>query len=209
MERIMSRKKNRQNNTTNIETVNVEANIDYDKLALAIVKAQQIVKAENEKARVEEAEAKKKDWHKVVNFVEYPDNEAWHKKAIHTIRNFLCTFCTLLTFKKKSATEEHITYNLLRLCGSSIFGIIKWILYWFTICFLFSSFFTIQQRTIYFDFNLYYIGFSVFSFIFARIFRIASYEIENSNDRQSIISVFSVTTCFLAMIFALIALFKE
>jgi len=202
----MSRKKSNTNAAWHIDNVNVD--IDYDKLALAIIKAQEQVKIEKEKKANEEKEKRLEEWHKTVNFKEYPEDEVWYKKVIHSIRNSFFGFFSLVTFKKKNVKNDIITYNLLRLVGSGIFNIIKILLYIVTAIIIFNSFFTIDNNVFSLHFQTHLLIYAVGSFLFARIFRIAAFEMENMKDKNYLIAILSATTCFFAMIFALIALFK-
>ena len=194
----MSRRKSKNNNIqTRVQNV---IEIDYDKLAEAIVNAhQQIDKnkiIEQERKRKEEL----KEWHKIVNYREYNDNLGKIKIILCNIRNAMCGFWALINFNRENAQNDFTTFSLLQFATEILFNIIKWFFY--TTSFL-VFLYAIQNS------KYLLIVYSLLIYTFARIFRIASFEIANIKDRQYIIAIFSAITSFIALIIAIIAFFKR
>lgn len=191
-------KKNQRSTIHNyIENINVD--IDYDKLAKAIVIAQNQVDEDKAKEQERQKEERLKEWHKIVHYKECPKNSGKKKTILCGIRNFVWGFYVLMTFKRKNAKNISITFNLLQLVTSIMFSIIKWFLYFIT----FLSVGKVIQG------QLVWMICVLESIIFARFFRVASFEIDNMSDRQYIIAIFSATTSFLALVIAVIALILE
>lgn len=193
----MSRKKSKNNNIQTRAQNVIE--IDYDKLAEAIVNAHQQI----DKNRIIEQERKRKEelkeWHKIVNYREYNDNLGKIKIVLCNIRNAMCGFWALITFKRENVQNDFTTFSLLQFATEILFNIIKWFFY---ITSLLILLYAIQNS------KFLLIVYGLLSYTFARIFRIASFEIANIKDRQYIIAIFSAITSFIALIIAIIAFLR-
>lgn len=180
---------------------------DYQKLADAIVEAQQRAKEkEIELEKQENAEAHA-DWRKILGYKECTKNANWIVKVLYGVRNYIVVVFRLLVFKKKDAKYGVATLVLLKLSLSGILGIIKFLLYigalgW--IAFAITSFCEEGSAL-----NLLTILYAILAILFARVIRIAQLEIENIKDREYLIGVLSAVTSFVAMVLALVALFCE
>ena len=194
---MMSRKKSKNNNIQTRAQNVIE--IDYDKLAEAIVNAHQQI----DKNRIIEQERKRKEelkeWHKIVNYREYNDNLGKIKIVLCNIRNAMCGFWALITFKRENVQNDFTTFSLLQFATEILFNIIKWFFY---ITSLLILLYAIQNS------KFLLIVYGLLSYTFARIFRIASFEIANIKDRQYIIAIFSAITSFIALIIAIIAFLR-
>ncbi len=87
---------------------------------------------------------------------------------------------------------------------SLIFGTIKWVLYAVAVTVLFVSFYLFSKDECIIP--IIYILFSIVIIVFAQLFRIAAYEVDNIHDRQNLIGLFSAISAFLALIVAIISL---
>lgn len=192
-----TRKKQQSKLHNYIENINVD--IDYDKLAKAIVSAQNQVDEDKVKEQERQTEERLKEWHKIVHYKEYSENSGKIKIFLYNIRNAACGFYALITFKRKNAKNDSTTFVLLQSATSNLFSAIKWILYVITIFIVLA---VIQNH------KPVWLIYGLGSFTFARIFRVASFEIDNMKDRQYLIAIFSAITSFLALIIAIIVLFR-
>jgi len=104
-------------------------------------------------------------------------------------------------FDKKNAKKPRVTFNLLRMLLSTIFGVCEWGLYGLSIMSVYTAFNSGSSKGL--------ISMAIFSFLFARIFRIAKFEVENLKDQSLIVTIFSTMTSFVAMMIAIIALFLQ
>lgn len=191
-------KKKQQSKPQNyIENINVD--IDYDKLAKAIVSAQNQVDDDKAKEHERQHKERLKEWHKIVHYKECSENSGKIKVFLYNIRNAICGFYALITFKRRNAKNDHTTFSLLQFATSSLFDVIRLLLYIITAFIVLA---VIQNN------KPIWLIYGLGSFTFARMFRVASFEIDNMKDRQYLIAIFSAITSFLALIIAIIALFK-
>lgn len=192
------------------QTIIVNQEIDYDKLATAIVKAQKIIDDKQNIALEEQKEHELENWHKAIGYKDYNDDNAkFHIiKIAHGIRNFFSVLFHFIFFKRKNATSDTVTFGLLQMATSGIFAICHFSLSMLALFLVLYSLITIDETKLIFEFKLPFLIYGFLSFLFSRFFKIASFEMDNIKDKNYMITIFSATTCFFAMVFALIALFK-
>lgn len=202
----MSRHKKKNNGNSN--TIINNAEIDYDKLAEAIVRANIILKEQEKADENNTIDAKVKEWNKIIGVKDYPDSEKFFKRKIHEIRNDISLLLHIVFFKEKNAKYDVATFGLLQMATICVFSLCKLILYVLTLLFLVATFFTLSNKEWIFYFNPVYLLYAFLTFFFSRIFRVASFEIKNITDRNYLIGILSATTCFFAMIIAILTLVK-
>lgn len=175
---------------------NPEINIDYNKLAEAIVNAQIAVAKNEEENLREREEVEIQEWRKLIGYVENT-----HKnpllKLFFDFRNSVVILIRAVFFKKKDAKTARITLGLMRLALEGILGLCKWVLYTITGLIIWSCF----QRMAYYE-----LTWALLPWLLARMFRIAIFEVENMRNESILMSIFSAFTSFVAMVIALIAL---
>lgn len=177
-EKINTEKINTENTNNNmtdhIEDMNVE--IDYDKLARAIVKAQieadNAIKKLEEKKRSEILELRKdylqeKDYSGERNFI---------TRGLKTFFNRLRVFIKLLFIPKEELEFFSAIDRLTALFTSALLSIIKFILYVLTIIFTIGLLYGAHIMPL--------LPFALVCFVFARFFRIIQYEIDRMNKRD-------------------------
>ena len=121
---------------------------------------------------------------------------------VHKKRNDIVGLVKLLFFKQKDIRDPRATFALMNLATVGVFSICKWILYIVVIAIILGI---IQLKV---DF---FLGITV-SFVLwmlARIFRMASFEIEKIRDGNLLIAIFSGALSFVAVAIAIIALFID
>lgn len=175
---------------------------DYEKLAMAIVRAHEIYKKSEEDELTNETKQNIREWHKIIGYKDHSENENWIKGKLLSVRNFISIFIHFLLFNKKHVRSDVMTYALLQMATSIIFSACKWILYYVSLmC-------AIKYVRLHYEpsdtIKEIYIIYACVAFVFARIFRIAVFEIDNMKDKNYLIAIFSATTCFIAMIIAII-----
>lgn len=178
--------------------------INYDKLADAIVNAHNRVK---EQERIEQSDEQKKledDWDAAIHYKNYPETRNIFLQGIREIRNTIAVLFSIIFFKRKYAKDDVVTFGLMRMAISSLLGIIKVLLYLVSIFLLLVSFYSIENKE--WIMQPIYILYSFVALLFARLFRVAEYEVENMRDRQNLIGILSALSAFLALIVAIIAL---
>lgn len=174
--------------------------LDQESLTEAIVKAYQIIEEQKVEKEVELAEKAKKEWQKIIGQKEYPDNEKWYIKRIHAVRNNLALLWKILFFKAENVKDLRTTLGLMRLLVIGIFSICKWCLYVISLAILYATF----QKDAVVIINLI-MAFT--TWVFARLFRIASFEVEKIKDGNISIAIFSGCISFVAMVIAIITIF--
>lgn len=191
------------------QAIIVNQEIDYEKLATAIVKAQKMI---DNNQNLEHGKQKKRElenWHKTIGYKDYDDdNTNCFFKIVHQTRNFFSVLFHFIFFKRKNATSDTVTFGLLQMATSAIFAICHFSLSLLSLLLLAYSILTVEESRLIFEFKLPFLIYSFILFLFSRFFKIASFEMENLKDRNYMIAIFSAMTCFFSMLFALIALFK-
>lgn len=191
-------KKNKAKNKQNISSV-MEKTIDEKLLAREIVKAYE--EAERYKNAEKEKQEKKEheEWLKFLNQKEYPLNEKWFLRKYHEFRNDFLGVRKLLFIKKEEVRDVRATFGLLRLAVIGVFSLCKWILYvcavWL-ICLACNDTIKLVAGA----------AIAFVLWVFARIFRIAAFEIEMIQERNLIIALFSGALSFVAVVTAIVAI---
>ena len=188
----------------NIKNSSIE--IDYDKLADAIVKAQNKVKEIELEKQETLRQEEQKEWQKNLKQKEITDKTKC--KFLIKVRNFFCCLWQLLFLKRNKTQTDKATIALTKLSLSGIFGFLKWALYFFAFVWIIYAFISVVETNIIFEFKLEFIFYSVVAFLVARIIRIAMFEMENMTDREYLFAILSASTSFFALVLALFALFK-
>lgn len=179
--------------------------IDYDKLADAIVKAQK--KADTQTIKNAIIEANKEQLAKKENELQ-KEKEEW-------IKSFNCketdcifikdlkTFLRLFRIKQKDIhTSGIINKAVIKMALISTYNLIAFVI---LIVGVFPTIAVIRENS--FE-NLWItIPILVLAIVIFRIIRVARFEIENISNENYLLSLFSSITSFIAMIIAVVALF--
>lgn len=189
--------RNKSNNSQYIKT-----DIDYDKLAEAIVKAHQKIKDTEEKEAQRKEKKEREDWLNIIGCKEIKDDWTWRKKKWQSFKNDCATFKTIITFKAKDAKTPRLSFELIRLGTSMIYGISSLLLYIIALFFLSTLIFLT-------GFDKIYSALAIPAFLFARIIRIAELEIENLKDRELLNTIFTANMTFVGVVLAAVAIIIE
>lgn len=194
----MGKKNTPKNNKQNAPSTIVK-NIDEKVLAREIIKAHE----EYERYKIAEKEREEKkhqeEWLKTLNQKEYPSNERWLLCKCYKFRNDFFLLKNLLFIKAKDVSDMRATFALMRLAVMGIFALCKWILY---LCAA-SMIYGVWNDTIEIALGCML---AAVLWVFARIFRIASFEIEKIDDGNLIIAIFSGVLSFVAVVIAIVAI---
>ena len=169
---------------------------DYDKFAEAIIKAEKKITEEKIRKQKEEDDEFQRNWEKALNFKNYEQKNFFEEMA--QIKN---VFGGIIHFKKKNIDRENAIYILFKLVNSFLLGIYQFLLYLIMLGGIASVFFTYKNLWI-----ILSIVIILFSLFFARFIRIARLEIEESRDRDVIMSVFNAVIAFTAMVLTIITI---
>lgn len=194
-------KKKRTNNTQNASLTTMK-NIDEKVLAREIIKAHEEYEHYRQTEKEKEEKKRQEEWLKTLNQKEYPTNEKWIWRKCHQIRNDFFLFKNLLFIKAKDVKDMRATFGLMRLAVIGIFALCKWVLY---LCAA-SMIYGIWNNSIEIALGCMI---AIVLWVFARIFRIASFEIEKIEDGKLIIAIFSGVLSFVAVVIAIVAIIVD
>lgn len=193
-----------QSNTTTPSKENTVVEIDYDKLAEALMKAEAKMQMEKQKKEKEEHERMQMQWEKALKCSRYRGDKKILKFLDWLTRPIRIIF-GLVTFRKKNATTENATYALFRMCNEYLLSIYQWSFYFLTLCMgiciwnydEFSKLISIKIGG--------YVCLGILFFIIAQTIRVAKLEAANSQNKETITTIFNSIVSFTAMVFAVIA----
>ena len=191
----------RTNNKQNTSS-NTLKSIDEKVLAREIVKAHEEYEHYRQTEKEKEEKRQQEEWLKTLNQKEYFPNEKWIWRKCHQIRNDFFLFKNLLFIKAKDVKDMRATFGLMRLAVIGIFALCKWVLY---LCAA-SMIYGIWNNSIEIALGCMI---AIVLWVFARIFRIASFEIEKIEDGNLIIAIFSGVLSFVAVIIAIVAIIVD
>lgn len=200
----MGRKK-KDANIINIDELEIESKveIDYDKLAQAIVKAKQIE---------EEIAAKKKaadleEWKRSLGVNNHEDKKGI-KKKFFVFFNRAKVFLNLIFFSKKKKVRVSMTGAFMQSITAMFFHMIKVMLWILSLAFISVC---VYHGNMAFDLlnYVYYIGFAIIAFMLASIFRLMAIETEQITDRERVLGIFTAVMSVIPMIEIMVSFFKE
>ena len=194
-------KKKRTNNKQNSSSTTMK-NIDEKVLAREIIQAYEEFE-QKKKFEVEKREREnQKEWNQILGQKEYPENENWFWKNVHKKRNDIVALYKLLFFKPKDVRDPRATFVLISLATMGIFSICKWMLYIFVISIIVGMF--KMEIDILLGITLSFV-----LWMLARIFRMASFEVEKIRDGNLLIAIFSGVLSFVAVVIAIVAIIVD
>lgn len=168
--------------------------IDYDKLAEAIVKAQEIADKETIKQAVidaqyelykretEQQEAKKKEWQQTLG-----DNN-------------LKAFFKILFMKKDEAKTLSANITIMKMLLTGIYYIFEFFLYFLIVGFIVVAF--LEKTSVLICIAIFFL---IMGVLIARIIRIARFEVEHIDDNKYLTTLFSSMLSLLAVIIAVVS----
>jgi hypothetical protein len=186
-------KRNRKNASSPISQQINLVDIDYEKLADAIVKAKQKVDI----SAKEDEKNQHNAWLKSVGFIE-------HSNVYKRTTNDL--YCTLKIFafpeRYWKKEKRHVTNSIMTIIISSFFRLLELASFLVAAVILIGGIQSYQW-----PFILIYIVGSVVILAISRLFRFARYEVEAIKDENYLVELFSAITSFIALIVAALALY--
>lgn len=207
----MGKRRNKKNTKQNITptplqavNINLPENMSMEEMqhmiACAIIEAEEI-KAQKEEERHKIAQAK---WHKKIGYKEY-DN-----KFLQFL-NDLKSFKNILVLPKKDIEGDRASVILLKLFLYLFFCIMQFFSLLFSVVFIAYvpiQYFREDMNKFPWYLYAYFAPLALFSFILARLFRMADAEIENIEDRSYLFGLFTSVTSFVSIIIAVVSIVK-
>lgn len=168
--------------------------IDYNKLAEAIVKAQKIEKEQ----QIKEKEQTFIEWRNSLGYKEYSDKSELAKNFL-TIGNRIKVFFKLMFISKNKKIETSFSAIFLQTLLGGFFNFLKHATLISSILFIGFMFYHPEI-----DFEKYhYIVLSVLailSFLYSRLFRLISIEIDQMNDKEQLLSLFTAVVAIIPLV---------
>lgn len=196
----MGKNKNKSNQQQYLKT-----DIDYDKLAEAIVIAHQKIKAKEEKEAEDKRNTERKEWLEAIGCKPFSENEKWIKRQLYSLRNVGATIISLFTFKRKNAKNPRLSFELMRLGATAVYGICELMLYILAVSFV--VYMIIANGTA--GSICLAVMYGFIAVLFARIVRIARMEVENCKDKEMLNMVFSANMTFVGTVLTAISLVAQ
>lgn len=197
----MAKKKDKSQIINNIQELNLE--IDYDKLAQAIVKAKQIEEENAAKKKTADLE----EWKKILGVNKHEDKKGI-KKKIYVFCNNVKVFFNLIFFSKKKKVRVSMTGAFMQGITAAFFHLIKVMLWILSLAFI--SVCIYHGNMVFGLLNyVYYIGFAIIAFMLASIFRLMAIETEQITDRERVLGIFTAVMSVIPMIEIIVSFFKE
>lgn len=178
--------------------------IDYDKLANAIVKAQDKANLETIKNAIIESkeEIKTKELKDQKQKTEQWQKAIGYDKKKPEWRNDLNIFRKLLVIKKKDVVADFANNALLKIAISFLYWLLEYILYFLCIVVVILSIVNYSHVLLAITILL-----DILAFTIARIVRVARFEIDNINDKNYLISIISTSVSVFALLVTIATIF--
>lgn len=188
----MAKKKNNPTVVNNIESVNLD--IDYNKLAEAIVKAQKIEKEQ----QIKEKEQAFIEWRNSLGYKEYSNKNKIAKKFL-TFGNRIKVSFKLMFLSKSKKIEASFSAIFLQTLLVGFFNFLKLATLISSILFIVFIFY---HPEIDFEKHHYIVlsGLAIFSFLYSRLFRLISIEIDQMNDKEQLLSLFTAVVAIIPLV---------
>ena len=168
--------------------------IDYDKLAEAIVRAKRL----EEESAAEGKTAELEEWQKSLGVNNHEDKKGLVKK-IFCVCNRLKVIWKMMFISKRKHIATSPTSAFLQGLVAAFFVLIQWLLTMFALCFLVTIAYHPNHP---FGIGEYVICISLalLSFMLSRIFRLIAIEIEQMSDREKILGVFTAIVTVISLV---------
>lgn len=187
----MAKKRNNPIVVNNIESVNLD--IDYDKLAEAIVEAQQKAKEQ----QIKEKEQAFIEWRAELGYKEHNDKHGLRKMLLVIGNRFIYAF-RLMFVSKKRKIETSFSAIFLQTLLVGFFNFLKHATLISSILLIGFMFY---HPNIDFENYYYYVlpCLAIACFVYSRIFRLISIEIDQMNDKEQLLSLFTAVIAIIPL----------
>lgn len=186
--------KKKEKKVVNIDAVNID--IDYDKLAEALVKAQS--KYDNELILREEKiqQEHRENRNAVLGRKDYSGEKRWFVRKVKEVWSKVQLVFRVLFISKKDAQYLSGLNLLFQGITETIFALVRYGLYLVsaTLIFLF----------IWDEHNPTYIIYTIAAFLYAQIFRLVQFEIERITDREYVLAIFAAIVSVISLVVSIV-----
>lgn len=194
----MGRKKKDANiiNIAELE-INNTVEIDYRKLAAAIIEAQTIVDNEKIKLQITQVEDATKKRNEILGVKDYSDERRWLVKKWKEFVNSIVFFFKTIFIKKKDAQYLSGINMLFRGLIIIFFAFIRYGLYAMAVYFIWYGI----ANNKYVTHGVYALA----AFLYAQLFRLVQFEVERMKDREYLMAIFAAIVSVLSLVISIIS----
>lgn len=206
-------KKNNKNKSISSNNVNIvlPESLSADEIKNILVEGMLEVEKRKADAEQEKAEKELKEWRDSLGIKDYTEDKKSRFRKVRQIFNTFGVFFRLSFISKKKIKGDRATTGLLKFFLAIIFDLAMFALTVWSALLVLSiplqyivdsiSVLTIPQ-------NILVFCFAVLSFVLSRLFRIASVEIENIDDKNYLFGVFASITSIVSIVVAIVSIFN-
>lgn len=169
-------------NNYTVEKIESNIELDYSKLAQAVLDAEQMRQQAEEKLAEEKRQEILKQRVEALGEKDFSYIKNWFVRNLRTALNKLAVFIRLLFVPKEIAKNISAVDSLFRAATSGLFFIIRIVLYVITAVLLYL---------LVTELNLVYFLYGIAAFVSAQIFRIAQIEVDYMKDREYLMAIFA------------------
>lgn len=209
----MAKKNKKNKNVAPSNDVNIvlPESLSADEIKNILVDA--MLEVENKKAEAQKEKADKdlKEWRASLGIKEYPKDAKTHFRRAKQFFNTFGAFFRLSFISKKKIKGDRATTGLLKFFLAIIFDLAKFVLTVWSALLVLSiplQYIVDSIPVLSIPQNILVFCFAVVSFVLSRLFRIASVEIDNIDDKNYLFGVFASITSIVSIIVAIISIFK-
>ncbi len=166
-----------------------------------------LMEFEERKKQREEAdrELRQKEWWQTIGAKDF-SKEKWPKRWLLELFNFVKVVLKMNTISEKKIRGKGVSFGIVQMLLAMFFAILDGVFLLFALTFLViglvflfkSGFFLLALETLIFGF---------FMFVFSRLFRIARFEIMNTEDHGYLFGLFACVTSITSIVIAVATLF--
>lgn len=207
-------KKNKKNKSvapSNNMNIVLPESLSADEIKNILVDA--MLEVENKKAEAQKDKVDKdlKEWRDSLGIKEYPKYDKIRFRRAKQFVNTFSAFFRLSFISKKKIKGDRAATGLLKFFLSIIFDLAKFVLTVWSALLVLSiplQYIVDSIPVLSIPQNIFVFCFAILSFILSRLFRIASVEIENIDDKNYLFGVFASITSIVSIIVAIVSIFK-
>jgi ABC-type multidrug transport system fused ATPase/permease subunit len=201
MGRGKNKQKHQQPQNIHIEELEIESKveIDYGKLAEAIVKATQLSKDAESRAAEKEYEEMIKKRMESLGEKDFSHIKCWLWRNVRTILNKGVVFLKVLFVPREIAKTISAVDSLFKLITTFFFGLTRIILY------ILAAYLLVQTLI---QGSLLFLPYAFVIFVFAQLIRIAQIEVEYMEDRGYLMAISSTIIAIASLVIAILSEFE-
>lgn len=208
----MAKERKKKNPPQSTTPINVSLPIGMSAEEMQHVIAKALVEAEElkEQKKNEQREKEHAEWRKDIGYKDYSDKTPF-KKGILTFFNRLFCFFKVMFIPAKKVKGDMASFGLLQMSVSACFSLAKFISFLAFILLFFggiASFFIPLETAIPWTTSVWCIFIGFGCFMFSRMFRMASIEIQKIEDRNYLFGIFASLASIVSIIIAIVSIAK-